>query len=73
MKPETLIQLVEVQFGQKNVKMEDNFMEDLGAESIDLVNLMVTVEENTGVFIPEEVIPELKTLQDLQDFIISHQ
>jgi acyl carrier protein len=73
MKSESLIRLVEVQLGRKKVKLEDRFAEDLGAESIDMVNLMVTIEENTGVFIPEEVIPELKTLQDLLNFIISSQ
>ena len=73
MKSESLIRLVEVQLGRKKVKMEDRFAEDLGAESIDMVNLMVTIEENTGIFIPEEVIPELKTLQDLLNFIISSQ
>ena len=73
MKSESLIRLVEVQLGSKKVKLEDRFAEDLGAESIDMVNLMVTIEENTGMFIPEEVIPELKTLQDLLNFIISSQ
>lgn len=69
MKIESLIRIVEAQLGRKNVKLEDRFVEDLGAESIDLVNLMVTIEEHTGVFIPEEKIPELKTLRALLRYI----
>ena len=71
MKPETVLQCVALQLGRKTVKMEDRFLEDLAAESMDIVHLVVAVEEISGVFIPEEVIPELKTVQDLYDFIIS--
>jgi acyl carrier protein len=73
MKREILIQCVELQLGQKNVLMEDRFYEDLAAESIDMVNLIVTIEEQTGLFIPEDKLPEFKTVQDLYNYIISHK
>ena len=69
MKPETLIQCVELQLGRNPVKMKDRFFEDLAAESVDMVHLVVAVEEISGIFIPEEVMPELKTVQDLFDFV----
>jgi acyl carrier protein len=73
MNQEALIRTVEVQMGRKPVKMSDRFMEDLDAESIDFIHLMVSIEEQTGLFIPEEVIPEFKTVQDLYNFMIAHQ
>lgn len=69
LKPETIIKCVELQLGQKAVKLEDRFYEDLAAESIDMVHLLVRVEEISGVFVPEELIPELKTVRELFDFV----
>ena len=68
-----LIQTVELQLGRKKVNIEDRFFEDLGAESFDMVNLVVAIESLTGIFIPEDFIPELKTVQDLENYIISLQ
>ena len=72
MNKDTLIQWVELQLGHKNVKLKDRFYEDLNATSIDMVNLAVVIETNTGIFIPEESIPELKTVGDLYDYILSY-
>lgn len=72
MNPEKVIQWVELQLGRKGVLMGDRFFEDLGAESVDMVHLMVLVEENTGIFIPEEIIPDLKTVQDLYSYIFRY-
>lgn len=70
MNPELLIHWIELQLGCKRVKIYDRFYEDLGAESIDMLHLMVMIEENTGIFIPEELIPELKTVQKLYEYIL---
>lgn len=70
MNPEVLIHWIELQLGCKRVKMNDRFYEDLGAESIDMLHLVVMIEENTGIFIPEELISEFKTVQKLYEFII---
>ena len=71
MKQEVLIKCVELQLGQKGVKMEDRFQEDLGAESMDIVHLAVLIEEQTGLFLPVESMPELDTVQDMYDYILS--
>lgn len=73
MNPDTLLNWIELQLGRKKVKMEERFYEDLAAVSVDMLHLVVMVEENTGVFIPEEKISDLKTVQDLYDFIIQEQ
>jgi acyl carrier protein len=71
MSPEQLIKCVELQLGQKGVKMEDRFLEDLGAESIDMVHLAVMIEEQTGLFMPIETVPDLNTVQDMYNYILS--
>jgi acyl carrier protein len=69
MNERSLISCVEVQLGRRAVKLEDRFYEDLGAESVDMLHIMVAVESLTGIFIPEEVIPEFATVQDLFNYI----
>ena len=73
MNRDTLLQGIGLQLGRKKVEMEDRFYEDLAAESIDMLHLVVLVEENTGIFIPEEQISELRTVQDLYDYILKEQ
>jgi acyl carrier protein len=73
MRQEIFIQWVELQLGRRSVNMEDRFYEDLDATSIDMLNLVVRIEKNTGIFIPEETIPELKTVEELYRFIQSHE
>ena len=71
MNKEQFIQIVELQLGRKRVKMEDRLMEDLGAESMDIVNLAVHIEEQSGVFIPVESMPRLETVAELYQYIQS--
>lgn len=69
MNKEIFIQWVELQLGRKSVKPQDRFYEDLDATSIDMLNLVVKIEKNTGIFIPEESIPDIKTVGDLYELI----
>ena len=71
MNPDLIIKCVELQLGQKGVKMEDRFLEDLGAESIDMVHLAVMIEEQTGLFMPIETVPDINTVQDMYNYILS--
>ena len=73
MNRDTLLQGIELQLGRKKVNMEDRFYEDLAAESIDMLHLVAMVEEETGIFIPEEQIAVLTTVQDLYDYILREQ
>ena len=46
-----------------------DIMEDLGADSLDVVEILMTVEEQFGLAIPEEEFPNLRTVSDLCDYI----
>jgi acyl carrier protein len=50
-----------------------NIMEDLGADSLDIVELLMAVEENFGVSVPDEDVPGLKTVQDIASYIESNK
>lgn len=51
------------------VKLESSFMEDLGADSLDTVELVMALEDEFGVEIPDEAAEKILTVQNAVDFI----
>lgn len=54
---------------KEDVKNESNIAEDLGADSLDLVEILMDLEDTFGISIPDEAIPQIKTIKELVDFI----
>ena len=52
-----------------DVTLEASLADDLGADSLDAVELNMAIEDACGVAIPDEKLAELKTVQDIFDFI----
>lgn len=50
---------------QSDIAMESDIVKDLGADSLDVVELLMTLEDNTGKTIPEEKVADLKTVGDV--------
>jgi acyl carrier protein len=48
---------------------EANFANDLGADSLDVVELVMALEEDFGVEIPDEEAEKLQTVQAVVDYI----
>lgn len=59
--------LVARQLGQHDVGLDDRLVEDLGAESIDLVTIIAVLEEAYGVSVEEERLPLIRTVRDLAE------
>ena len=55
-----------------NIKMETNFVDDLNLDSLDMVEMMMKMEEEFGVEIPEEKTEDLKTIGDVTKFLQSN-
>jgi len=64
--------LVGLQLGKRDIKESDRFMEDLGAESADIANLVATIEEKYGITIKEAEIAHLSTPADVFTLIQKH-
>ena len=54
---------------EEDVKPEASFVEDLGADSLDTVELVMALEEVFDIEIPDEKAAEIKTVQDIVDYI----
>jgi 3-oxoacyl-[acyl-carrier-protein] synthase II len=68
---EKVIQLVMEQLDvtREQCKLEASFIDDLGADSLDLVELIMEMEEKFGVEIADEELEKIRTIQDVVDFI----
>ena len=53
------------------VKMESTFIDDLGADSLDIVELIMAFEEEFNVEIPDDVAEKIKTVKDTVEYIDS--
>ncbi len=56
---------------QDKIKPEHDIVKDLGADSLDVVELLMTLEDNTGKSIPEDKVSDLKTVKDVVDLLQS--
>ena len=68
---ENLIDVIVEQLSVERDKVvpEATFIDDLGADSLDRVELIMAIEENFGIEIPDEDAEGLNTVQDAIDYI----
>ena len=57
---------------EEQVTEEAEVIEDLGADSLDIVDLVMTLEEEFDTEIPDEDIENLKTVGDIVKYIEDH-
>ncbi|MCR4639021.1 acyl carrier protein [Ruminococcus sp.] len=51
------------------INMESNIQDDLGADSLDVVDLITTIEDEFDISIPDEAVEEIKTVGDIVNYI----
>ena len=51
------------------VAIESTFIDDLGADSLDIVELIMAFEEEFGIEIPDEAAEKIKTVKDVVTYI----
>ena len=52
-----------------DVAIASTFIDDLGADSLDIVELIMAFEEEFGLEIPDEAAEKIKTVQDVVSYI----
>ena len=55
----------------EKVKAEASFIDDLGADSLDIVELVMAMEEEFDLEIPDEDAEKLKSVNDVQTYLAS--
>jgi acyl carrier protein len=59
--------------GEDEIKPGSSFIEDLGADSLDIVELVMAMEEEFEVEIPDEEAENIKTVQDAINYVTTHK
>ena len=67
---EIVSQQLDVEVG--NIKPESQFIEDLGADSLAIVELVLAFEEQFEIDIPDEHTEKIRTVKDAIDYIEQH-
>jgi len=66
-----VMKIIEEQLGvdPERVKAESSFIDDLGADSLDIVELVMAMEEEFEIEIPDEDAEKLRTVQDVMKYL----
>ena len=68
---EKVIEIIQEQLNLDGVEIteESSFKDDLGADSLDLFELVMAFEEEYGVEIPSDDLDQIATVQDVMDYL----
>ena len=71
---EKIIAILADQFGKEEseIDLSMDIAEDLGADSLDVVELLMSIEDEFSTEIPDEEIENIKTVGDLVTYIENH-
>lgn len=59
----------QLRLGDTEIRPESKITEDLGADSLDILQLLMTIEEERGIVIPDEELATFVTVQDIVDYL----
>ena len=54
------------------VTKDASILDDLGADSLDVVELVMTLEDAFDIEVPDEAVEEMRTIGDVQRFVEAH-
>jgi acyl carrier protein len=71
---EKVKQIIVEQLGVEEAEVTANasFQDDLGADSLDIVELVMAFEESFDIEIPDEDAEKIKTVKDAIDYVTAH-
>ncbi|MDE5792746.1 MAG: acyl carrier protein [Oscillospiraceae bacterium] len=71
---ETIATIIADQFDMDIDRLSENtdIQEDLNATSMDIVELIVTIESTTDIKIPDEAVDSIRTIGDVVNYLLDH-
>lgn len=55
----------------QNIELTSNLQSDLGADSLDAIDIVMTIEDTYSIEVPDSLIENMKTVEDIISFIES--
>ncbi len=59
--------------GEDDIRMDTNLMKDLEADSLDAVEIIMAIEEEYDIEVPDEEAEQFTTVADLVEFVEAHK
>ena len=68
---EKIVKMIANKLGKKaeDIKLESRLIEDLGADSLDIVEMLMMLEDEYGITIPDQDAMKLSTIGDIVAFM----
>lgn len=68
---EKLQAILAEQFGEDedNITLDTNLADDLGADSLDMADVLIAIEDEFEIEVPDEVVANVKTVSDIVAYI----
>ena len=63
----------QLELDEDKITLETNLLDDLGADSLDVVDLVMSIEDEFEMEVPDEEIEKMKTVADVVKFIEDNQ
>lgn len=54
---------------EDDVELTSNLVDDLGADSLDAIDIVMSIEDEYSIEVPDETIEQMKTVEDIVNFI----
>lgn len=72
---EKIIKLIAEKLSKKvdEIKPSSRLVEDLGADSLDVVEMIITLEDEFGITLPDEEVANMKTVADVVKYITNNK
>ena len=62
----------QLQSNPEDITMESLLVDDLGADSLDAIDIVMSVEDTFKVEVPDEIIEKIETVGDIVNYIEDH-
>lgn len=59
----------QMKLDESAITPDSKIMEDLGADSLDVLQILMTIEEEHGIVIPDEALAEFRTVNDIVNYV----
>ena len=59
----------QLEINEDKITMDTNIIDDLGADSLDVVELIMSLEDEYGIVITDEAVRELYTVREVVEFV----
>jgi len=63
----------QLEIDAEEIEYASNIIDDLGADSLDIVDLVMSVEDEFGIEVPDEALENMSTIEDMVKYIEDHE